>query len=155
MCKLQWTYLLTYSSWEANQFSASQEIPHISWKPKVHYRIHKCLPPVPILEPARSSSLWTVHNRIHFYSEELLAPHPTPKLKYHPLLAICDCLFNIFTATLHIRGRSSIYNLRTHHAVVTGSHLSQKLQWVVCKNIVRVTLPQNKVPDKWTPTVTE
>ena len=41
------TYLLTYSmeqspSWEANWFLASQEIPRILWKPKVHYPIHKC-----------------------------------------------------------------------------------------------------------------
>ena len=33
-------------------------------------------------------------------------------------------MFNIFAATLHIAGRSSIHNLRTRHAVVTGTHLS-------------------------------
>ena len=56
------------------------------------------------------------------HREELLAPRPTPKLEDQPLSAVRDCLFNLFAATLHIRGHSSIRNLRTHHAVVTGTH---------------------------------
>jgi hypothetical protein len=44
-------------SLETSRFSASQEIPHILWKPKVHYAIYNSLPPVPIL-----SQLYSVHN---------------------------------------------------------------------------------------------
>ena len=36
-------------SWETNQFSASQEIPHIVWNPKVHYRIHNSPPHLPVM----------------------------------------------------------------------------------------------------------
>ena len=61
------------------------------------------------------------YNGIRFYGEELLAPRPTPKLEDHPLSAVRDCSLNIFAATLHIEGRSSICNVRTRHAVVTGA----------------------------------
>jgi hypothetical protein len=44
-------------------------------------------------------------NKLIFYGEELLAPHPTPKLEDHPLSAVHDSLFNIFAAThIHIYG---------------------------------------------------
>ena len=93
-------YLLTYSkeqnrSWEANRFSASQEIPRILWKPKVHYRIHKCLPPVTILnqlDPVhtpyptswRSILILSSHLRLGFLSGLFPSRFPTKTL-YTPL----------------------------------------------------------------------
>ena len=67
-----------------------------------------------------------------FYSEELLAPRPAVKPEDHPLPAVRHFLFNILAATHHTAGRSSIRNLRTRHAVVTGTHLSLGLfNWAI------------------------
>jgi hypothetical protein len=46
-----------------------------------------------------------------FYGEELLALRPNSKLEDHPLPAVRDCIFNVFTATLNIGGRSFIPTL--------------------------------------------
>jgi hypothetical protein len=65
-----------------------------------------------------------LRNKASFYGEKLSAPRPTPKLEDHTLSAVRDCLFHIFAATLRIEGRYSIRNLKTCHAVVTGTHPS-------------------------------
>jgi len=41
--------------WEANRFSASQEIPCVLWNPKLHSRIYKSSPPVPILRQIKQA----------------------------------------------------------------------------------------------------
>jgi len=65
-----------------------------------------------------------IRNKTSFYGEELSTPRPNSKLEDHRLSSVRDCLFNIFAATLHIGVRSSIRNLRTRHALVTGTHLT-------------------------------
>ena len=65
---------------------------------------------------------------VNFYSDELLALCPTSNLEDQLLLVVCYCLFNIFSATLYIRNLSSIHNLLTYHAMVTGTHLCYELR---------------------------
>jgi hypothetical protein len=46
----------------------------------------------------------------------------------HPLLAVCNCLFNIFTATPpYLEVISPICNLRTHEAMATWDPLNMEL----------------------------
>jgi hypothetical protein len=81
-------YLLTYfmeqsPSWEANRFAASQEIHRILWNPKVHYRIHKCTPPVSILNQFNPVLILFSHLRLRLPSGLFPWGFPT-KILYTP-----------------------------------------------------------------------
>ena len=145
------TYLLTYSivqslSWEADWFAASQEIPRISRKPKVHYRTHKRRAPVSILgqpNPVHipTSHLLEIHPNINHpstprsqqWSPSLRFPHQDP---IHPLSspirATCPAhliLLDFITSTIlgeeYKSFSSSLCNLL--HSPVTSSLLGPNI----------------------------
>ena len=110
--KLINTYLLTpwsrvlLEKLTSKLCSQSRNSPHL-WNPKAPHRTHKCPPPV----QRKHLKLWVILNMCFFFhGQGLIAPRPTPKLEDHPSSAVRGCLFNLFTATLHIGGRSSTRN---------------------------------------------
>ena len=133
-------------SWEANQPSASQEFTHILWNLKVHYHVHKCLPPVPILnhlDPVHTptSHYLKIHFRIFLPSmpgfPKWLFPSAFPtKTLYTPLLSPLHTtcltnliLLNFITWTILGEEYSSLSSLLCSflHSPVTSSLLGPNI----------------------------
>ena len=132
--------------WEANRFPASQEIPHILWNTKVHYRIHKCPPPVPILsqlgpDHTPTSHFLKIHLNINSHLRLGLPSGSFPSgfpiktlytLPFYPLRATCPAnliLLDFITWTIKDEKYRSLSSSLCSflHSPVTSSLLSPNI----------------------------
>jgi len=109
------------SFWEVHSHSACQELPHLAQNITLPYFVHSnlLLNFVVCKQSVQVPShilLCVVHTSL--YSEVLLTCCPISKPNNCIVLAACDSLFTIFTATLYMLSISTVLNLKISCAMV-------------------------------------
>jgi hypothetical protein len=81
----------------------------------------------PLSQTICLSPCMTSCNMSIFCSDNMLAPHLMPNLEDNHCLLPVTAYLNICSYPPHLKVISSIHNLKMHHAVGRGTHLSLKL----------------------------
>jgi hypothetical protein len=150
-------------SWDANSFSASQDIPRILSNLKVHYRIHKCPPTVSILSqidsvnanhPTSWRAILILSSHLCLGLPSCLFPTGFPtKTLYTPLLSLIPATFPahliLYFITMKILGeeyrslKSSCYSF-LHSPVISSLECPNIHLCTLFSNALSLPFPSNR-----------